>query len=88
MVVHLAVTVVVVALVGGWNGGEREGDKKNCRNGAERLVFGRLWTQFSPPSGNQIRLYLYKVEEGNLFYTGVKFKQLIGLVRIPTVGSK
>ena len=36
---------------GGWNGGEREG-KKNCRNGAGGLVFGRLLTRFSPPSGH------------------------------------
>ena len=29
---------------------EREGRKRNCRNGAKRLVFGRIWTRFSPPS--------------------------------------
>jgi hypothetical protein len=33
---------LVVALVGGWNGGEREGEKKLQKRGAEGLVFGRL----------------------------------------------
>ena len=67
---------------------EREGRKKNYRNGAKRLVFGRLWTQFSPPSGHQIRLYLLAIKEGNPVYVGEKFQPLIHLGRIPTVGSK
>jgi hypothetical protein len=56
--VEMMMEKLVVALVGGWNGGEGEGERKNCRNGAERLVFGRLWTRFSPPSGHQLSLYL------------------------------
>ena len=50
LVVGLATCVeLVVALVGGWNGREREGEKKNCINRAEMLVFGRLWTWNPPP---------------------------------------
>jgi hypothetical protein len=36
------VELVVVALIGGWNGGEREGEKKLQKRGAGGLVFGRL----------------------------------------------
>jgi hypothetical protein len=37
-VVGLVVEKLVVALVGGWNGGEREGEK-NCRNGGRGAGF-------------------------------------------------
>jgi hypothetical protein len=37
-VVELVVEKLVVALVGGWNGEEREGEK-NCRNGGRGTGF-------------------------------------------------
>jgi len=37
-VVELMMKKLVVSLVGGWNGGEREG-KKNCRNGGRGTGF-------------------------------------------------
>ena len=43
---------------GGWNGKEREGEKKLQKRGAEGLVFGRLWTRFSPLSDPEIHIYL------------------------------
>jgi hypothetical protein len=55
--VELVAEKLVVALVGGWNGGESEGGK-NCRNGGRGLVFGRLWIRFSPLSSHQRSLYL------------------------------
>ena len=56
-VVELVVEKPMVALFGGWDGGEREEEKKNCRDGGRGWFFGRLWTLFSPPSF-QLRLYL------------------------------
>ena len=86
----LLVVQLVAALVGSWNGGEREreGEKKLQKPGVERLVFGQFWTRFSPPSDPNIHLYLQAREEGNLVYTKEKFQPLIHLGRIPTVGSK
>ena len=48
----LMVELVVAGMAG------REKERKSCRNRAERLVFGRLWTRFSPSSDHQIYLYL------------------------------
>jgi len=43
---------------GGWNGKEREGEKKLQKRRVEGLVFSRLWTRFSPLSDPEIHLYL------------------------------
>jgi hypothetical protein len=40
---------LVLALVGGWNGGEREGERKNYRNRAERLFLANFGPDFLLP---------------------------------------
>jgi hypothetical protein len=69
-------------------GGGRKKKKICSWDREEGWFFGLLWTRFSPPPGHQIHLYLYAVEEGNLFYNEEKFQLLIQLGRIPTIDSK
>jgi len=58
MVVQTAMTVVVAAEgTTEKEKGERETTEKEEKKG-RWLVFLRLWTQFSPPSGHEIHLYL------------------------------
>jgi hypothetical protein len=52
------VELVVEKLVGGWNGGERERERKTAKTGAEGLVFSRCWTRFSPLSCHEMQPYL------------------------------
>jgi hypothetical protein len=81
---------MVTVLVSCGGGRKKKKQKKKICSGEreEGWFFGLLWTPFSPPPGHKTRLYLKEVEEGNLFYTGVKFHPLILLGEIPTVSSK
>ena len=63
-----------------------DGERRKMETG-ERLVFCDFWTRFSPPQVINA-VSIYRREEGNIIYIGVKFQPLIQLVRIPTVGSK
>jgi hypothetical protein len=54
----------------------------------KQMIFGQLSTQNCPPSMLEIQPYLYKVEEGHLFFIRNNSWPLIQPIRIRTVGSK
>jgi len=68
---------LVVVLLGGWNGGERERERERERDSKKREKQGReagFLAEFEP---NLLPIFTEK-----------KFQPLILLVRIPTIDSK
>ena len=58
------------------------------KKSGEKMFFCQLCTLIFSHSGYKIHLYLYGMKEGNLVFVGKKFRPLIWLERISTVGSK
>ena len=58
--VELVVEEPMVALFGGWNGGEREEERRLVaeKKKGRRLVFCEIWTPISYPSNHQWGFYL------------------------------
>jgi hypothetical protein len=71
--------------------GEKKGESMASRREEKiwrKMFFCQLCTLIFSHSGYKIHLYLYGMKEGNLVFVGKKFRPLIWLERISTVGSK